>query len=365
MAERNPTYYDPGKQTISPIPTGDTITTSTLPLSTRAGNQISIQDGGLYAGRALRLLTAYVSTSAGVDAPGRGTQAAPYKTLDYACSDLVSNNTLASDLTLLLKAGETFATANRLQLAGGNLTIAWYGDPLYGDYPGNLIGSADPSVMLDLTRPRIIPTGSNTTGQWRLGGLDFNVTNSSLYLAGVIVQMPGAPNGNQPVDAYSIYSDYIEFKNRSCGQLNTYGCLIDKADSSPFGFLGIHARAAQPTFTEYASQFLVNGQKVADSSATVDQLAARQWFIKFYPDFAGANQQSTSISGTSLTSSPGSSVLSLMWSETNSQIVTGTRTNVGSFPMRFDPAYGLRNYFTNLIRDQQQRPLNVVSGFLF
>lgn len=349
-------------------PAADNIPPAMVPLSARAGNTISRQTDGLYVGRVLRLAVAYVSTSTGTDTATSGTLAQPFKTIDYALQNLFGGTTLNGDLTLLLKAGETFPLTTRYKAVGSNIIFAWYGDAQYGTYPGTAVlpSGADPSVMEDLVRPIITPTSSLTGTQWVLGGIDLQgVAANSISLPGVNMTLPVIPTANPTNDAYSIRSDFVLWDAHSSGVLSLFGTIVNKLDGSLFGLCGAHARANRPTLSQYASQFQVGGTLVNSTSATVAQLTARQWFIKMYADFVGNNQQSTSPDPTAQNSSPGSSILELLWSEVQAFTVTGSRKNLATFPLRNNTAYGVRNYFKGLVRDQQQRPFNVQAGFLF
>lgn len=365
MTTRTPTYYDSTQLGIKPMGAGDTVPSSMVPISTRSGNEISAQADGIYVGRTLRLAKAYVAAS-GTDATNSGTLAQPFRTIDYALTNLLGSNPLTGDLTLVLKAGETFSQATRFNVSGGNIIMAWYSDAQYGEYPGTPVAptGADPSVMADLVRPIIAPAASLVSGQWRIGGFNLIDGRGSVSLPGVTVTPPTIPAGTPPSDAYSMYSDYVIWANGGTGSLNLYGTITNKPDASLFGLCGLHARAAACSLTQFASQFLCGGVKVIDSSSAAN-LLARGYFIKFYPDFPGNNQQSTSPIATSSNSSPGSAILNLMWSETSAQAVTGARQNLETYPKRFDQSFGLRNYFLNLVRNQQQNPINVVAGFLF
>jgi hypothetical protein len=67
------------------------------------------------------------------------------------------------------------------------------------------------------------------------------------------------------------------------------------------------------------------------------------------------------LSPTSANSSSGSGILNLSWTDTEALTVTTGKTNLGTFPANFDLSYGIRNYFFGLQKDQQSRPLNVIS----
>jgi hypothetical protein len=102
----------------------------------------------------------------------------------------------------------------------------------------------------------------------------------------------------------------------------------------------------------------------AANTPTSGQLAAREYFIKFYPELAGNNQTEALLSSTSSLTNPGSGLLAMLWSDVSSLIVTGSKTNLGSFPISFDLTYGLRNYVFNLQFNQQNQPLNIQSSRL-
>lgn len=368
MTTRYPTYYDGTNKVITPIPTGDTLDPTLIPVSARTGNLLINAGDGLYAGYNSAQQSVYVSFGSGIDAPGNGSKTTPYKTMDFAIAQQsFAGGVIGGSLTIFLKCGETHPLANRYFIDNGLVTLCWYGDPQYGDYPGATVsGTTFPSFMQDLVRPVITLTTSQTNGLWNLSGFNFgNRTTSSsrLLLAGVTTNIPVIPTGATGVDSYGMYSDFVTYANNSNGTLALEGAQVNKLDNSCFGMLGVHARATACSLTAFSPQLLVGGQLVQDTSATVTQLAARQWFIKFYPDYAGNNQ--TVLTPNTSTGSPGSSLLRLMWSETTAQSVVGPRQNQATFPKRFDPSYGIRNYFNGLVRDQQSRPLNVQAGFLF
>lgn len=368
MTTRFPTYYDGTKQVITPIPTGDTLDPTLLPVSARAGNLLINAGDGLYAGYNAPQQSVFVSFGTGVDAAGNGTKAAPYKTIDFAIAQQTfAGGIIRGSLTVYLRCGDTHPLTNRYFIDNGLVTLCWYGDAQYGDYPGTPVaGTTMPSFMQDLVRPIITLATSQANGLWNLSGFNFGnstTASSKLLLAGVSVTIPGIPTGATGVDSYGMYSDFVTYTNNCNGTLSLDGAQVNKVDNSCFGLLGLHARATSCALTGFSPQLLVGGQLVQDNTASVTQLAARQWFMKFYPDYAGNNQ--TVLTPNTSTGSPGSSLLRLMWSETTAQSVVGIRQNQATFPKRFDPSYGIRNYFNGLVRDQQSRPLNVQAGFLF
>jgi hypothetical protein len=143
------------------------------------------------------------------------------------------------------------------------------------------------------------------------------------------------------------------------------GCIVNKNDvASNYGLAGVQARTDGLTFSQFASQLQVAGVSVI-SGATSQTLISRASFFKFYPDYSGINQVSTSMIPSSTTSSPGSGIMRINWSDVPVQTITGSVQNLGTYPLLVDTSYGLTNYFTGLTRDQQSRPQNVQSGRLF
>ncbi len=103
----------------------------------------------------------------------------------------------------------------------------------------------------------------------------------------------------------------------------------------------------------------------AAASPTTAQLTARQYFIKFLSDAAGNNQSTVSLAANSSNSSAGSGMVFAMWSEAQALVVTGTTTNLATYPLSFDPGYGLVNYILNLSKTANGQSLNFLNTRLF
>ena len=363
MTTYNPVIFDPVTKELLSIPSGDTLTPSVTPLSARPNNDLQILGDGLYVGNQTLGPILYIDSTTGLDSLGRGfTRNTPLLTLDYALSTILGGQLTNTNLTISLKAGEGFVMINNFLLNNSKLIINSYGDAT-GD-GGTLIAGTTTYVDygIALARPFISPVSTSTNGYY--GCAQFVLQdNSRLTFSGLQILLPNNPGGINP-SAYGIYSDVVLCPNDHLGSFAIKGCIINIQDSNSLcGLLGVHARSIGCTFSEYASQFLVGGQKVV-AGASVANLNARANFIKMYNDFAGNDQVSTSVNPTSLNSSPGTSILKLMWSDTASQIIQGNSYNLGTYPLLTDAAYGLKYYFTGLVRDQQSRPLNLQSGRL-
>jgi hypothetical protein len=102
----------------------------------------------------------------------------------------------------------------------------------------------------------------------------------------------------------------------------------------------------------------------ASNAPTTSQLKARQYFIKFMQDYAGNNQTVVGLDTNSSNSSAGSGIIFCSWSEAQALVVTGSKTNLSSYPLSFDPGYGLVNYIFNLSKTANGQPLNFINSRL-
>jgi len=337
-----------------------------MPVSAHVGNTIQALSDGLYVGSPISLPSAvYVNTATGVDAPGNGTLAVPYNTLDYAVAQLTSesvNSQLQTSTIIALQAGQTFTTANNVNLYGGTLTLTFYGDPNYGSYNSPLVaGTTNPWLMTNLERPVIEPQVTNVNGYWNMAGI--NVYAGNVVLQGVQVTLPMAP-AEPAISLYSTAADYVRSMDLvTSGYLKLSGTIINMQDITAFwGILGINAQSAF-TLIQYGSQFQVAGMLAsAANSPSAAQLAATSYFIKFYPDYVGNNQVQGILYNTATTASPASGLLRVLWTDTTSFIVETTETNLASFPVAYSPGYGLRNYMYGVNYDSVNRPWNVSSS---
>lgn len=363
---QNPDVYDAVQKAHRPmVPGTDALNPTIIPLSARANNKLVALTDGLYLGDSLPNAVYYVN-SAGVDTAA-GTKAAPWKTLDGALTNILAlaGGSYRANVTLALQAGQTFPLTHDLTVLGGSITLTFYGDPAYGDFNSATIptSGADPAVMSDLQRPVITPASSQVNAQWKIAG--FNLMAGAVTLTGVTVTLPNAP-ASPAQNLYSNACDFVRCLNGGTGVVTLYGSIVNAADVTAFfGFLGLLARALNPTLVQFASQFRVAGLILQDSTATQPQLIARANLIKFYADFAGNNQQLGTLTPVATNSSSGSAILNLIWSDTESLTVNTGKTNQATFPLLSNQNFGLRNYFTGLTRDQQQRPMNAVTPRLF
>ncbi len=145
------------------------------------------------------------------------------------------------------------------------------------------------------------------------------------------------------------------------GGVHLLGSIVNMTDVTAFwGFMGTFARATA-RFTQFCSQFQIGGVLMnAAANPTPAQLTARQYFIKFLSDAPG-NSQSVSLSASSSNSSAGSGMVFAMWSEAQALVVTGTTTNQATYPLSFDPGYGLINYIFGLSHTANGQSLNFLN----
>lgn len=370
MTYQIPSFYDSVNLVTRPMDSSAQIPPAQMAVSVaRSGNNIQVLTDGIYVGNVLPQPTVYVNSSTGVNATTSGTKVTPYATLDYALSQAIANSvtgTLNTQLIVALQAGQTFAFTNDVAVAGGQVTITFYGDTQYGDFNSASIGTgAEPAMMSDLVRPIIVPIVSNVAGQWHMAG--FNRNGGSVKLLGVQINLPAAP-ATPSITLYSQYADYVRSMNYAGpGSLILEGTIVNMTDITSFwGICGTMPRSTGMTFVQYGSQFQVNGILLTSTSgATTGQLTARKYFVKFYADSAGNNQTQMVLSGTTATTSSASGILNLTWADTEALTVAAGKTNQASFPVIFDINYGFRNYIYGLLNDQQQRPTNVISSRLF
>lgn len=363
-----PTFYDATNQVIRTMDPGAYIPPMITPISMHAGNTLQALSDGLYVGGSVALpAVVYINTATGVNAPGNGTLTTPYQSLDYALAQLTAaslNMQLQTSAVVALQAGQTFPLVNDLNLYGGTLTLTFYSDPKYGSYSNiPVMGTTtDPEFMSDLSRPIIEPAVSSVDNYWHLAGL--NIYGGNVILKGVTVELPMAP-AQPAITLYSNAADFVRpMNNTTDGYLELLGAVVNMMDVTAFwGILGINPRSAY-TLIQYGSQFQVAGTLLnsLNTTATAAQLAARQYFIKFYPDFVGNNQQQGLLYNTAATATNASGILKVLWADTQSFIITGTSTNLASFPVAYDVIYGLTNYFYGLTYDALSRAINVLSS---
>lgn len=355
MTDRRPIVYRDAVH--QPLDANDRLDVPSIPVQLAPNNHQLIQtpDIGLYVGPLLNGRSAFYVADSGTDDPLAGDKATPFKTLDYALARIqaMSNGEYKSGIVIALKAGETF-TMNDNFACYNALTIAFWGDPQYGDWDSPAInGSATPGLMADLSRPVInVGIAPNTSGgiaSFIMFGGQYN-NHLRLTLWGVKVNLPGGPHATGAVD-------FITGVEWSTSSVKLYGAIVNMTDpTAEFGLYGLEAWCKGSLY-QFGSKLTIGDQEVGPGSSP-DVLLARKNFIKFYPDFAGNIQTGLQLHG----GSPGSALMELSWSDVPSLPVAPGKINQATYPVLFDPAFGLGNYFFNLVRNSQGLPQNVWSG---
>jgi hypothetical protein len=376
MTTQNPVFYDSTANVHRPMDSGATVPVTAVPVSATIGNRTQALSDGVYSGDYSGLIL-YVDSVNGLDT-NAGTKAAPLKTIDQAFTNL---NALfpagyysGRNITIALKAGQNYPWTSIFNMSGDcDLKITFYGDTKYGDFNGAAIGTgANPWNMSDLARPNLMPVSSvQSGGLQQLAGI--NRRGGTIAFLGVLITLPAAPYTGAPLSAYSGYCDVVRSLSPALGMplgddggVHLLGSIVNMSDITAYwGFIGTFARATA-RLSQYASQFLVGGIILnAAAAPSTAQLAARQYFIKFLSDSPGNNQGSVSLSANSSNSSAGSGLVFAMWSEAQAQVVTGTTTNLATYPLSFDPGYGLVNYILNLSKTANGQSLNFLNTRLF
>lgn len=370
MTYRVPVVYKDGKH--EPMNTGvDQIDSTAIPVAPLTGNRVRVvqkgNDKGLFVGSGGSEPVLYVS-STGTDAPTNGSKASPLKTVDYALQltaaqyggqvvslegrNIPEMGVLPVDVVIAMKAGEVFSLNASYQFTG-RIVLTFYGDVNYGDFDGPVInGKAFPATMQDLARPTLnLQVEGSTTGVTHFKGVD-NLVGSApatLTLLGITVNLPDAPASNTD------YQDLLYCPAEHTVRLQLIGARVNKLGTgNQFGCVGIQSRG-RAIIEQYASQYLVQGQQV-QSGAANDALLARQAFIKFYPDRLGNSQ----LGGTLNTGYAPTGMLELQWTNCNAELVQPGKVSQATYPQQGDPSFGIAAYFTNLLRDPQARPFNVI-----
>lgn len=375
MTTQNPVFYDSTANVHRPMDAGATIPVTALPVSATTGNRTQVLADGLYSGDYSGLIL-YVDSVAGVDT-NAGTKAAPLKTIDKAFTNLIALFPFGysgRNVAIALKAGQNYPWLSTFNMSGDcDLKITFYGDTKYGDFNSGSIGTgADPWNMSDLARPNLQPASSvQSGGLQQLAGI--NRRGGTIAFLGVHITLPAAPSVGAPISAYSGYCDVVRSLSPVLGMpmgddggVHLIGSIVNMSDITAYwGFIGTFARATV-RLAQYASQFQLGGIIInAAAAPTSAQLAARQYFIKFLPDSPGNNQGMVSLSANSSNSSSGSGLVFSMWSEAQALVVTGTTTNLPTYPLSFDPGYGLVNYILNLSKTANGQSLNFLNTRLF
>jgi hypothetical protein len=376
MTTQNPVFFDSTLNVHRPMDTGATVPVTAIPISATGGNLVQSLSDGVYFGDYSGLIL-YVDSVLGLNT-NAGTKAAPLLTIDQAFTNL---NALfpegyysGRNVTIALKAGQNYPWTTTFTMTGDcDLKITFYGDTNYGDFNGPAIGTgANPWNMSNLARPNLQPASSvQTSGLQQIAGI--NRRGGSIAFMGVKITLPAAPSTGAPISAYSGYCDVVRSLSPTLGVpmgddggVHLLGTIVNMSDITAYwGFIGTFARATV-RFTQYCSQFQIGGVIMnAAASPTPAQLTARQYFIKFLSDTPGNNQGSVSLSANSSNSSAGSGMVFVMWSEAQALVVTGTTTNLASYPLSFDPGYGLVNYIYGLSQTANGQSLNFLNTRLF
>lgn len=365
MALQNPLIYKDNAH--KPIdPAVDAINPAAIALSTAPNNQLRAGADGLYVGTSYISSIVYVA-AAGVDDLLHGTKAAPFKTLDFAFAQVLNFNLTnpGAVSVIALKAGETFTITGRHFIPVlSSLTLTFYGDATYGDFNSPLVnGTVLPAMMANLNRPIITQTVLQTNGYYISNGF----TNGTLRLEGVQVNLAATPAGPPPNSSYGAMDFFYVSGGASTSMLDLVGTVINRADANSVGGIyGVGGRN-RAALRQLASQFRIAGVPAnASAGLTAAQLASRVHFLHMYLDYPGSDVRdySNPVFPSSATSSNGTGLTELTWSDTTTATLPQGAT-LPSFPTLADPQFGFRNYITGLTRDQQQRPLNFISGRLF
>jgi hypothetical protein len=376
MTTQTPVFFDSTANVHRPMDAGATVPVTAIPISATVGNKAQLLSDGVYSGDYNGTIL-YVDSVNGLDT-NAGTKAAPLKTIDKAFTNL---NALfpggvyaGRNVAIALKAAQNYPWTTTFNMSGDcDLKITFYGDANYGDFNGPAIGTgANPWNMSNLARPNLMPVSSvQAGGLQQLAGI--NRSGGTIAFLGVTITLPAAPSAGAPISAYSGYCDVVRSLSPSLGMplgddgaVHLLGSIVNMSDITAYwGFLGTFARATV-RFSQFASQFQIGGAIMnAAASPTTAQLTARQYFIKFLSDAAGNNQSTVSLAANSSNSSAGSGMVFAMWSEAQALVVTGTTTNLATYPLSFDPGYGLVNYILNLSKTANGQSLNFLNTRLF
>ncbi len=375
MATEIPVFFDSAANVHRPMDAGATVPVSAVPISLYTGNRLQALADGLYFGDYSGFVL-YVDSLNGLDTNG-GTEGSPLKTIDYAFEVLNAifpgGNYAGRNIVIALKAGHNYVWNSTFTMSGDcDLKITFYGDPKYGDFNSANVGTgANPWNMIDLARPVLLPQASvQTGGLQQLAGI--NRRGGTIAFMGVNITLPVAPSAGAPISAYSGYCDLVRSLSPALGLpmgddggVHLLGSIVNMTDVTAYwGFMGTFARATA-RFTQFCSQFRIAGVLMnAAANPTPAQLTARQYFIKFLSDAPG-NSQSVSLEASSSNSSAGSGMVFAMWSEAQALVVTGTTTNQATYPLSFDPGYGLINYIFGMSHTANGQSLNFLNTRLF
>jgi len=363
MTTETPAFYDATNAVIRPMDAGATIPNTAIPVSAALGNVIQNLSDGLYVG-SYQGTALYVNSSTGSDS-NAGTEGSPFLTINGALTHLQSlflSNQFVGQATIALACGHSYPWTADFNLYGGSIDFTFYGDPTYGDYNSALVnGTTHGWFMSNLERPIITPTTyTGTSGQYQMYGI--NILGGSVSLNGVQINLPAAPVS----PGITNYGGYCDFIRSAIGatQVGVYtsGTVVNMTDVTAFwGFLGCFSRSFV-NLGQLATQFQINGIVMsAANSPSSTQLQQRQYFIKFIQDYATNNQNVLWLSTTATNSSTGSGMIQCSWSDGESLTVTGSEVTLATFPISFQPSYGLINYILNLTTNSSGLPLNFLN----
>lgn len=347
-----------------PLGADERLTTDSIPISALGGNQIRANADGLYVGPYVGRAVYYADDVTGRDEPDSGSKEKPFQTMDYALTRIQGINGGDDQVSyaIALKAGGTFSLTKSVSVSG-NVIVAFYGDPKYGDFndPGRF-GQIATYMPVDLQRP-IINVGTEPT---TVGGIAGFVMNSPLDGGRARITFSGV-RMNMPPGVYETGSGAIVVVNQKTDAFIVLeGSVVNAVgDNSIYGFLGVLPSASAFLY-QYASKFLVDGIEIGAQPTpppTAAQLQRRKWFIRMYPDFAAITQ--SGYDPFMIEASPGSALLNLSWTDTPTATTPLDVTVQNTWPVLTGDQFGFGQYVTILRRDNQGRPLNIISGRLF
>lgn len=347
-----------------PLGADERLSTDSIPISSAGGNKIRAYADGLYVGPYGVRPVYYVDDVNGLDDPNSGSKETPFRTLNYALERIQGINLGDTNIAYLvaLKAGGTFALS-RVTNVSNSVSLTFYGDPKYGDFdnPG-LFGTMATYLPVDLQRP-IINVGLDPTTAGGIGGFSVQPSvdgnRTRVFFVGVRVNLP---TGDYQTGQGSV----VTASQKSDVFVVLEGTIVNAVgDASVYGFLGV-LPSALATLYQYGSQFRVDDIQIGAQPTpppTAAQLLRRKWFIRMHPDFAATTQ--TGYDPLMIDASPGSGLLSLSWTDTPTQTAVSGATSQNTWPPLVGEQFGFGQYVTILRRDNQGRPLNIISGRLF
>jgi hypothetical protein len=347
-----------------PLGTNERLSGDSIPISAFNGNQIKLLSDGLYVGPYAGKTVYYLDAVNGIDAPNNGDKATPLQTLDYVMqliSDL-NGGYFESTVVVALKAGQTFTYSKVMNMAG-DMTITFWGDPKYGDFDNpRVVGLMATWVPVDLQRPIINIQLDPTSG----GGIACWVFNPPR--SGRVPRMTfSGVRFNLPTGNYQSGQGAILVANQKTNvSLVLEGTIINaNGDNSTYGLISVLPSAVAYLY-QFASQLRVDNILIGANPTpppTLIQLQRRKWFIKMHPDFYPTEQ--TGYDPLMQHASPGSGLMNLSWTDTFTATDANNNTAQATWPTLADQNFGFGNYVNILNRDNQGRPLNIISGRLF